>query len=120
MKIHNLWLSLAKVIGVSHAHTVDCTPSAIQALLPPESSASVTFAYSLPENATFQVPASDIGFPSSPSNLPALCAVEVKVPSSASSSYSFGLFLPAGGRWNGRFLLVLSVKYSIVIVSLTD
>ncbi|KAL2014821.1 hypothetical protein VTN00DRAFT_2346 [Thermoascus crustaceus] len=94
------WFGLAKVIGIGHA--VECNLSAIKAFLPPD--ASVTFAYPLPENSTFQVPASNIGFPSSPSNLPALCAVEVKVPSSATSSYSFGLFLPE--KWNGRFLAV--------------
>ncbi|KAJ9404562.1 hypothetical protein DTO045G8_7635 [Paecilomyces variotii] len=50
------------------------------------------------------VPSSDIGFPTSPTNLPALCALEVKVPSTTNSSYSFGLFLP--DDWNGRFLAV--------------
>ena len=42
--------------------------------------------------------------PTNPTNLPALCAVTVRVMSSASSSYRFGLFLPE--KWNSRFLVV--------------
>lgn len=68
--------------------------------------------------------AANLGFPVDPVNLPALCAVTVRVASSLSSSYRFGLFLPSPpsppspsdgevkeggeekGKWNSRFLTV--------------
>lgn len=86
------------LVGVAAA--LGCNPSAFNAILP--SNASVTFAYGLPENSTFHVPASDIAFPSSPTGLHALCALQVEVPASGNTSYGFGLFLPS--TWNGRFL----------------
>ena len=92
------WSSFALGIGTINAFT--CDPTSLQEYLEP--GISVTSAKYLANNATFEVPSSDIGFPTSPTNLPALCALEVKVPSTANSSYSFGLFLP--DDWNGRFL----------------
>jgi feruloyl esterase len=97
MRLNNIFHS-ATVLSVANA--LDCRPSAFSGLL--GSNASVTFAYSLPENSTFQVPAGDIAFPTSPAGLHCLCALEVEVLSDSNSSYSFGLFLP--DSWNGRFL----------------
>ncbi|KAJ9252577.1 hypothetical protein DTO207G8_4639 [Paecilomyces variotii] len=94
------WSSFALGIGTINAFT--CDPTSLQQYL--GSGISVTSAKYLANNATFEVPSSDIGFPTSPTNLPALCALEVKVPSTSNSSYSFGLFLP--DDWNGRFLAV--------------
>ncbi|KAH6853080.1 Tannase/feruloyl esterase [Chaetomium sp. MPI-CAGE-AT-0009] len=48
--------------------------------------------------------AANIPYPTDPTNLPALCAVTVRVRSSPTSSYRFGLFLP--NEWNSRFLVV--------------
>ena len=46
----------------------------------------------------------DLAYPALATNLPALCALTIKVTSSPTSSYRFGLFLP--DDWNGRFLMV--------------
>lgn len=88
----------------------NCTPSAFQSILP--SNASVTFAYALPANSTFVVPSGDIAYPTSPTELDALCAVEVKMQSSNSSAFSFGLFLPT--QWNKRYLYVNSVRLVLI------
>jgi len=112
----------ASVLGlVSVTGAVDCTTEAITPLLPAGARlASVT---QVANNATFQVPASDIAYPTSPTNLQALCAIQVNVTSSNSSAFSFGLFLPQ--NWNERFLAVgnggfaggenqpLSIEYSM-------
>lgn len=84
------------------AAALECTTSAFQTLLP--STASVISAIHLPDNSTFEVPASDIAYPISPTNLRALCAVHINVTSSSTSDYTFGLFLP--DDWNERFLAV--------------
>lgn len=47
---------------------------------------------------------SNIAYPTNPTNLPELCAVTVKVTTSATSAYRFGLIMPT--RWNYRFLAV--------------
>jgi feruloyl esterase len=79
--------------------------------------AAATFASTLPAGATIEKVAavrnggsygegpSNLGYPSSAQNLPALCAVTVRVAVPGSGSrYRFGLFLPAD--WNSRFLAV--------------
>lgn len=87
---------------VSLASATDCTTEAITPLLP--AGARLTSVTPVANNATFQVPAGDIAYPTSPADLQALCAIEVNVTSSNSSAYSFGLFLPQ--NWNERFLAV--------------
>lgn len=82
------------------ATAFDCTTSAFEAILP--SNTSVILATPLADNATFNTPASDTGFPSSPTGLRALCAVQVEVPAPGNTTYNFGIFLPS--NWNGRFL----------------
>ncbi|KAF2191548.1 feruloyl esterase B precursor [Zopfia rhizophila CBS 207.26] len=99
MRLDNL-LSYGTLFGAVRA--LDCSPSAIQSILP--SNASVNFAYSLPANSTFQVPKGDTGYPTNPIGLPALCAVSVQVQSIGNTTFGFGLFLPSD--WNGRFLAV--------------
>lgn len=84
------------------ASALDCSPSAIQSVLP--SNATVNFAQIVPENATFQVPESNTGYPTSPIGLPALCAVSVQVESISNTTFGLGLFLPES--WNGRFLAI--------------
>ena len=97
--------SLYPLLAAGTASAFDCTPQAFEKCLP--STASVTFAHSVAAGSTFNIPAGDIAYPTSPTNLDALCAVEVKVVSSNSSAYSFGLFLPED--WNNRFLFVASI-----------
>ncbi|WPH00113.1 Hypothetical protein R9X50_00293600 [Acrodontium crateriforme] len=82
--------------------TFECTEEAFQAILP--SNATVAFTRTLAENSTFEVPIEDIAYPISPTQLRALCAVQVNVTSSPTSAFSFGLFLP--DDWNSRFLVV--------------
>jgi feruloyl esterase len=84
------------------ASALECSPSAIQGVLP--SGASVNFAYKVQANETFQVPKGDTGYPTNPEGLPALCAVSVQVQSVGNTTFGFGLFLPE--EWNGRFLAV--------------
>jgi feruloyl esterase len=85
---------------VAAVNAIDCSMAGFKALLP--ANVSVTSAYALPENSTFQVPAGDIAFPSSPTGLRALCALQAQVPAPGNTTYGFGMFLPS--NWNGRFL----------------
>ncbi|KAK5712338.1 hypothetical protein LTR15_011918 [Elasticomyces elasticus] len=82
------------------ARAFDCSPAAFQAILP--ENATVAFAYPLAEGSTFNVPAGDVAYPRSPTELPELCVVHIQVTSSPSSHFGFGLFLPQS--WNERFL----------------
>jgi feruloyl esterase len=84
------------------AHTLECSAAALAKYLP--SNATITFAHRVAEHGTFNVPSSNIAYPTSPTNMKELCAVQVHVVSSATSAYSFGLFLPTA--WNKRFLYV--------------
>lgn len=103
----NMSLSWPSLLGIGlilapHVSAFDCSPAAFASILP--SNASVAFAYRQLDNSTFQVPASDIAYPTSPTSLRALCVVQINVTSSPSSAFSFGLFLP--DDWNERFLAV--------------
>ncbi|KAH7141858.1 feruloyl esterase B precursor [Dactylonectria macrodidyma] len=82
--------------------SMPCNPHSARDLLP--NHASLVSAQVLEDNSTFVVPPSNLGFPKSPSGLPALCALQIKVSADQDSSYDFGLFLPK--HWNGRFLAV--------------
>ncbi|TPX16120.1 uncharacterized protein E0L32_004115 [Thyridium curvatum] len=55
---------------------------------------------------TYGEGAADIAYPTQPTDLPELCAVTVKVPSSSSTSFRFGLFLPMPPHWKAKFLAV--------------
>lgn len=94
------WKLLPLALPIAAAF--ECTPSAFQAILP--STATIISACHQPDNSTFQVPASNIAYPVSPTRLQALCAVHINVTSSSTSAYAFGLFLP--DDWNDRFLAV--------------
>jgi len=96
----SLAFQIATLLGGADAF--QCTLAAFKAILP--SNATVVSATSIPENGTFTVSATDLGFPSSPSGLPALCAIEIHVPTPGNSSYGFGLFLP--NKWNSRYLAI--------------
>ncbi|KXT13622.1 hypothetical protein AC579_9762 [Pseudocercospora musae] len=90
------------LLAASVAHAFDCSSQAIQQFLP--SNATIKSASWVPENGTFNVSPSNIAYPISPAGLRALCAIEVCVTSSPTSSFNFGLFLP--NDWNERFLAV--------------
>lgn len=96
------WLPFLSALTVSTVQAIDCDPSAIQSLLP--STATVSSAVRIPQDGTFRVPRENIAYPTSPTSLRANCAVQVKVTSSESSAYSFGMFLP--DDWNERSLSV--------------
>lgn len=88
---------------------LNCSADSFKQYLP--STATVTFASVVPANGTFTVSSGDVAYPTSPTNLGALCALEIKVQSSNASAYSFGLFLP--NNWNKRFLYVSPQRCSI-------
>ncbi|GAB7365183.1 hypothetical protein MBLNU230_g6269t2 [Neophaeotheca triangularis] len=96
------WLPFLSALTVSTVQAIDCDSSAIQSLLP--STATVSSAVRIPQDGTFRVPRENIAYPTSPTSLRANCAVQVKVTSSESSAYSFGMFLP--DDWNERSLSV--------------
>ncbi|KAI7457886.1 hypothetical protein D0860_06641 [Hortaea werneckii] len=101
--MHLSTLSLLSLLA-STGLAFNCTREAFADILP--SNASVSFTRSIPVdgNSTFVVPAGDIAYPTSPTGLQPLCAVQINVSSSDCSAYSFGLFLP--NEWNERFLAV--------------
>lgn len=76
-----------------------CDAASFAAFLPPD--AMVESITSIPDNGSFGE-AGNIAYPWFPTSLPALCSVTVRVVTSPSSYYRFGLFLPT--VWTGRFL----------------
>ncbi|KLU81119.1 feruloyl esterase B [Magnaporthiopsis poae ATCC 64411] len=90
--------------GVSYRANT-CQAATFSALLP--ANAVVENVTSVPEGGSFGEGADNLPSPTNPTGLPQLCAVIIKVVSSPSSSFRFGMFLPtAPGKWNGRFLAV--------------
>ncbi|KAK3689926.1 Tannase/feruloyl esterase [Podospora appendiculata] len=82
--------------------SLSCNPWSFAGALPSE--ATIETVTAVPEGGSFGGGADDVAYPVNPTGLPALCAVIVKVQSSANSSYRFGLFLPTA--WNGKFLTI--------------
>lgn len=97
-----LLLSLAALATLSHALTPNCSVATFEAIVPPN--ATVVLVQEVSQNATFTVPAADTGFPTDPARLPALCAVQIEMPTEAGTTFNYGLFLPK--NWTGRFLYV--------------
>ncbi|GAA85122.1 hypothetical protein AKAW_03236 [Aspergillus luchuensis IFO 4308] len=58
--------------------TLNCSTEAFQKIVP--ANASVVLAKRVAENGTFTPPAADTGFPDPAYQLPALCAVQVEMP----------------------------------------
>ena len=81
-----------------------CTTTAFSTVLP--AGASIEKVASVPNNGNYGEGAADKGYPTNATGLPQLCAVTVKVQSSSSSTYRFGLFLPTTSNWSSRFLAV--------------
>ena len=96
-----LMLGLA---GLNSAHALlSCDTSAFSEVLSKTDqgkAASVVYAAPIANGGSSFDPNPE--FPINAIGLPELCAVKVTVKSSATSSYNFGLFLPAS--WNSRML----------------
>ncbi|KAK3940925.1 Tannase/feruloyl esterase [Diplogelasinospora grovesii] len=84
-----------------------CAASSFASILQPAGAVLEKIA-SVPEGGSYgEGAAADVAYPTNPTNLPALCALTVRVASSKTTSYRFGLFLPTtAGRWEGKFLAV--------------
>jgi feruloyl esterase len=80
-----------------------CTTKTFTAMLAHRPEVTVNFVQAVPHNGSFGQGAANIAFPANATQLPALCAVGIKVKSSEHSSYNFGLFLP-DSTWNERFM----------------
>ncbi|KAK3380831.1 feruloyl esterase B [Podospora didyma] len=82
-----------------------CDPSTFASVLP--SNAIIEAAVSVANGSSYGEGAPlNIAFPTNPTNLPELCAITVRIPTSSSSRVRFGLFLPTAPKWNNRFLAV--------------
>lgn len=102
MRSSNLLSSLAVALPAAAAGTENCNEDFFKSLLP--ENATLILSECINENSTFQVPPSNIAYPTSPTNLPAACAVQINVTSSSTSAFSFGLFLPDPKNYNNRVL----------------
>lgn len=80
-----------------------CTAATFASALP--AGASIEKVASVAKGGSYGEGASDLGYPTNAQNLPAVCAVTVRVTSGA-SKYRFGLFLPTAANWNSKFLAV--------------
>ncbi|RAL07144.1 tannase and feruloyl esterase [Aspergillus homomorphus CBS 101889] len=99
-------LALSSTFLVLTESKLSCTPDSFSTYLSSagHDNATVLQAVKISNGDSFEVPASDIAYPQSPTDLPELCVVQLNVTSSATSAYTFGLFLPT--EWNERFLAV--------------
>jgi hypothetical protein len=91
-------------ITVPRQATLACDAGSFASVMPPE--ATVEKVASVAEGGNYGEGPPDEAYPWIPTGLPGLCAVTVRVQSSPSSSFRFGLFLPSADRWKGRFLAV--------------
>ncbi|KAI1074542.1 Tannase/feruloyl esterase [Whalleya microplaca] len=96
------WFAMAVTAEDRIKTTVACDIASFGAVLP--SNAKIEKVEAVSAGSTYGDGPLDLNYPIQPTNLPALCAVTVIVASSATSTYRFGLFLPA--EWNSRFLAV--------------
>ncbi len=84
------------------AAAADCAAATFEGILADIPEASVSYAAAAAEGSSFGIPS--LAFPDNATSLPAVCAVSVRVRSSADSAYNFGLFLPDPAAWNERFM----------------
>ncbi|KAK3384885.1 tannase and feruloyl esterase-domain-containing protein [Podospora didyma] len=92
----------ASPIGPPKPKPLKCDKASFTPILP--SGATLEQVTAVPEGGSFGEGAANIPYPTNPTDLPELCALTVRVVSSPTSFYRFGLFLPAA--WQGRFLAV--------------
>ncbi|KAK0625476.1 Tannase/feruloyl esterase [Bombardia bombarda] len=81
---------------------LECDRASFESILP--AGATLEQVTAVPLNGSYGEGTADIPYPTNPTGLPALCAVTVRVESSPTSSYRFGLFLP--DEWKGKFLAI--------------
>lgn len=86
-----------------------CTAATFSSALP--AGASIEKVASVANGGSYGEGASDLGYPTNALNVPAVCAVTVRV-TSGKSKYRFGLFLPTAANWNTKFLAVGSYSQS--------
>lgn len=96
--------SFPRSVPRSH-NRLSCDRPSFEALLP--KGATLEKVAAVPEGGSYGEGAANLAYPTDATNLPALCAVTVRVKSSKTSSYRFGLFLP--DRWESRLLVVGNV-----------
>ena len=85
------------------ALALNCSECAISRVLASGTvGATVNYVRRVPVNGSFTGSPNDTFGPGTYGGLPSLCAVSVNVPSSANTSFNFGLFLPE--EWDGRIM----------------
>ena len=94
---------LARDAPAARANLSSCTPDKFASLALP-ASVQIEKVAPVQEGGSYGEGFANVPYPIDPTGLPELCAVTVKVTSSQSSSYRFGLFLPT--EWKGRMLTV--------------
>lgn len=94
--------ALAAPADSTTASQPKCVAATFKCILP--KGATLETVAAVPNGGSYGEGAADIAYPTNPTGLPELCAVIVKVTSSPTTSYRFGLFLPA--TWNSRFFAV--------------
>ena len=87
------------------AMPLSCDAASFAPFLPPE--AAIENVVSVPDGGSYGegVTIND-AYPWIPTELPSLCALTVRVITSPSSAFRFGLFLPSAEQWKERFLAV--------------
>ena len=89
--------------GSFGAFAPDCSADTFAAILAGNPNATVNHVEVVPKNGSFGGVGTNLLFPHNATHLPALCAVEINVKSSETSSYNVGLFLP-DDTWNERLM----------------
>ena len=82
---------------------VACDEASIAAILASHPEVTINSVQAVAEGASFGGGSDNPAFAAPASKLPALCAVDINVKSSDSSSYNFGVFLP-DQTWSERFM----------------
>ncbi|KAI1356044.1 feruloyl esterase B precursor [Xylaria sp. FL0043] len=97
-----LWVMLATYVS-SHECSVASFEATLHALdLKKSATASIVYATTVAAGGSSFDPS--LEYPANATNLPELCALKVNVKSSDTTSYNFGIFLPARQNWNGRLM----------------
>jgi len=92
-------------LAARNTSQLPCNTASFAPFLPPE--AAIEKATTVAEGGSYGEGATINGaYPWIPTDLPALCAVTIRVTTSPSSSFRFGMFLPSAEQWKGRFLTV--------------
>jgi len=92
-------------LAVAERSAARCTAGTFKNAIPPN--AQITNITFVPKGGAAGEGKPDILYSTVPTNLPELCALTVKVTSSQTSSYRFGLFLPSSPhQWKQRFFAV--------------